>query len=280
MSTTTTAPELTLKISRFIKAPPKRVYDAWSKPEDLMRWMGPGRSYLISATADLRVGGEYHLKMKAYCHENQNGEITDISGVYREVNPHSRLSFTWSWSEEVDAINETLITLDFTEAEGGTQFTLTHTGFKDEESRDAHYGGWSGTLDKLECLSQMQGECGIPGRFSWNELVTSDTAAAKAFYTQLFEWQTSTLSMPNGGEYTIFRQGGEIGGMMQCPSPGMPSHWLPYISVENVDESAAAAVKLGGEIVVDPMDIQVGRIAVIVDPQGAAFGLFKPGPME
>jgi predicted enzyme related to lactoylglutathione lyase/uncharacterized protein YndB with AHSA1/START domain len=276
---TTTAPELTLKISRFIKAPRKRVFDAWTRPDDLMRWMGPGRSYLITATTDLRVGGEYHMKMKAYCHTNQQGEIVDVSGVYKEVKPHSRLSFTWGWTDEVDRINDTLVTLDFAEADGGTQFTLTHTGFRDEESRDGHNQGWCGTIDKLEKLSQMS-VCSTPGTFSWNELVTSDTAAAKTFYTKLFEWETSTMEMPTGGQYTIFRRGGEIGGMMQCPAPGMPSHWLPYITVENVDESAASAVKLGGEIVVDPMDIHVGRIAVIVDPQGAAFGLFKPAPME
>ena len=68
-----------------------------------------------------------------------------------------------------------------------------------------------------------------------------------------------------------------MGGMMKCPHPGLPAHWLAYVNVPDVDAAAAAAAKLGGQIVVPPMDIPtVGRIAVLVDPQGAAIGIFKP----
>jgi predicted enzyme related to lactoylglutathione lyase len=68
-----------------------------------------------------------------------------------------------------------------------------------------------------------------------------------------------------------------VGGMMKCPKPGAPSHWLAYVTVENVDATAEKARKLGAQIVIPPFDVPtVGRIAVLVDPQGASIGLFKP----
>ena len=64
---------------------------------------------------------------------------------------------------------------------------------------------------------------------------------------------------------------------MQCPQQGLPTHWLAYVTVEDVDAASSSAEKLGAKIVVEPQDIpEVGRIAVFVDPQGAALGLFKP----
>ena len=119
--------------------------------------------------------------------------------------------------------------------------------------------------------------CCQPGKFSWNELVTTDVEGATAFYTGLFSWSTA----PFGTEYTLFNKGEQsVGGMMAAPSPGIPAGWLSYITVEDVDAYAAKALTLGGTIRVPAFDIpQVGRIAILVDPQGAAIGIFKPLPM-
>ena len=128
--------------------------------------------------------------------------------------------------------------------------------------------------------------CPQPGEFSWNELVTTDEAAAQKFYTGLFGWTVE----PFGGDkedqaeagddknYNLFKQGDTmVGGLMKCPKPGMPAHWLAYVSGEVVDATAAQAVKLGGQVMMPPFDVpDVGRIAVLKDPQGAAIGLFKP----
>jgi predicted enzyme related to lactoylglutathione lyase len=122
-----------------------------------------------------------------------------------------------------------------------------------------------------------ENECPRPGEFSWNELIAADETAQKKFYTNLFGWQAEPFG---GGEkpYTLFKQGGTmVAGMMQCPQPGSPSHWLAYVTVADVDATADTAKKLGAQIVVAPLDIpEVGRIAVLVDPHGAAIGLFKP----
>ena len=106
--------------------------------------------------------------------------------------------------------------------------------------------------------------------------ISTDVAASKQFYSGLFGWEPATFA--GGAHYTIFKQGETmVGGLMQCPKPGLPSHWLPYVTVEDVDASAAKAKSLGAQVVMEPFDVPtVGRIAVLVDPQGAAIGLFKP----
>ncbi|MGD0614589.1 MAG: VOC family protein [Verrucomicrobiota bacterium] len=115
-----------------------------------------------------------------------------------------------------------------------------------------------------------------PGHVSWNELVTTDLAGAQTFYTGLFGWKAEAFGA--GMDYTLFKKGGTtVGGMMKCPQPGAPAHWLAYVTVGDVDASAAKAGKLGGTVVAPPFDVpEVGRIAVVLDPQGAAIGLFKP----
>ena len=119
--------------------------------------------------------------------------------------------------------------------------------------------------------------CCQPGKFSWNELVTTDVEGATAFYTNLFGWSATPFS----SEYTIFNKADQgVGGMMKAPAPGIPAGWVSYITVEDVDAYAAKAVELGGTIRVPAFDIhEVGRIAILVDPQGAAIGIFKPLPM-
>ena len=67
-----------------------------------------------------------------------------------------------------------------------------------------------------------------------------------------------------------------VGGMMAVPMPGVPPHWLNYVTVESADASAARVTELGGKICKPPFDIpNVGRIAIVQDPQGAFFGLFQ-----
>lgn len=129
------------------------------------------------------------------------------------------------------------------------------------------------TQDNTECGNPMK-----PGDVGWHELATSDTAAAIAFYTKLFGWETEPFPMENG-EYTIFKANGvPFGGVMKAPHEGMPTFWLNYVVVKSVDESIGKARSLGAEVVFEPMDIAgVGRIAVIKDPQGGAIGLHQ-GP--
>lgn len=115
------------------------------------------------------------------------------------------------------------------------------------------------------------------GAFCWNELTTSDTAAATKFYTELFGWTSKILPGPT--PYTQFMRGAvPAGGMLQMSkeSGQMPSHWLVYFAVDDCDDRVNKAKELKGQVRVPPTDIpDVGRFAVIQDPQGAAFSIIK-----
>jgi uncharacterized protein len=125
-------------------------------------------------------------------------------------------------------------------------------------------------------MSKEKERCGKPGLFCWNELATTNVAAATKFYAGLLGWKTQAFG--GGMEYTQFKKGKDMaGGMMKCPKPGVPAHWVPYVIVDNVDATAKKAAKLRGTVLVPPFEVpKVGRIAVLRDPQGAVIGIIKP----
>lgn len=112
------------------------------------------------------------------------------------------------------------------------------------------------------------------GAFSWCELMTSDPEAARKFYGQLLGWELKEGPV-QGIPYTVISTGGqEVGGIASMPpnAPAMPPTWGVYITVEDVDATAEQAVALGGKVLMPPMEIEeVGRFALIQDPQGANF---------
>jgi predicted enzyme related to lactoylglutathione lyase len=117
------------------------------------------------------------------------------------------------------------------------------------------------------------------GTLTWNELLTKDVDRAGKFYTELFGWGSQTTDM---GEfnYTSYMNGERpAGGMMEINQETMgdlPAHWMVYFAVDDCDKTAEKAKSLGANVVVAPQDIpEVGRFAVMVDPQGAAFSIIK-----
>ncbi len=115
------------------------------------------------------------------------------------------------------------------------------------------------------------------GTFCWNECLTTDVEAAKTFYTGLMGWTTREMDMGPAGTYTLFvNNGQEVAGMMKTPQEGMPSTWLSYLAVDDVDASTTKAEQLGAKVCMQPTDIpNVGRFSVLTDPAGAAIALFK-----
>jgi predicted enzyme related to lactoylglutathione lyase len=119
-----------------------------------------------------------------------------------------------------------------------------------------------------------------PGALAWNELLTTDTKLAAEFYSGIFGWTTSAVDMGPAGTYTIFKRTGatrDVAGMMAMPADmkGVPSHWLGYFAVADCDKSAGRASEQRGRVLVPPTDIpNVGRFAVVQDPQGARFAIF------
>lgn len=119
-----------------------------------------------------------------------------------------------------------------------------------------------------------------PGALCWTELTTTDTAAAERFYTQLFGWAPKHSAPSSVMEYTEFSVGGTPSvGMMAKPKDmpaHIPSYWMPYFQVTNVDESASKAKGLGAKLMVPPQDIpNTGHFAIVTDPQGAFFAIFQ-----
>jgi len=121
-----------------------------------------------------------------------------------------------------------------------------------------------------------------PGTFCWPELGTSDTAAAKKFYTGLFGWSADDTPAGPGMTYTMLRLSGkDIGALYELQKDqkeqGVPPHWLSYVSVASSDETARKAKELGGKVLMEPFDVmEHGRMAVIQDPAGATFALWQP----
>jgi predicted enzyme related to lactoylglutathione lyase len=116
-------------------------------------------------------------------------------------------------------------------------------------------------------------------RFVWYELLTTDTAGAKAFYGDVAGWTMQDAPMP-GMTYTLVSAGADqVAGLMATPQElldiGVRPCWTGYVGVANVDASAEEVKRLGGQVRRPPEDIPgVGRFAIIADPQGAVIALF------
>jgi uncharacterized protein len=120
-----------------------------------------------------------------------------------------------------------------------------------------------------------------PGTFAWLELGTSDHDAAKQFYTSLFGWTFNEFPMDEGYSYTIFQKNGKDVAacyklMPDMLANGVPPHWMSYVAVDSADDAANKAKELGGNVMNGPFDVyDMGRMAVMSDPQGAMFSVWQ-----
>ncbi len=117
----------------------------------------------------------------------------------------------------------------------------------------------------------------MPNPFVHVELSTTDVNKAKDFYGKLFDWKLEDMPMP-GMTYTMIGVGeGTGGGLMQQMVPGAPSSWLAYVLVDDIGAATQKAKSLGATIVRDVTEVaDAGWLSIIVDPTGAALGLWKP----
>ena len=150
------APEkmLDLHISRFIRAPREKVYDAFVNPELLAKWKGPRGMSVPEVNVDARPGGKWRLVMVS-----PEGTRMMVGGVFRELRKPERLVYTWQWEQGVLPGVETLIEVDFVAKDGGTELKMHHSGFPASAAgvRDGHAYGWDSTLNKLNDLLDETG---------------------------------------------------------------------------------------------------------------------------
>jgi uncharacterized protein YndB with AHSA1/START domain len=167
-----------IRVKRFINSSPESVFRAWTTPGQIKQWFGPPACRPVDAQIDLRVGGEYRFRILS----EESGELT-VRGEYREITHPSRLVLTWQWEDDPDwAGVESIVTLEATARDGGAEVQVAHDGLPSEVHAERHAHGWSGTLDKLSIRGEVISELCGRDRFVWNELVTTDLNAAKAFY--------------------------------------------------------------------------------------------------
>jgi len=145
-ATASKSEERALVMTRTFDAPRALVFEAWTERQHLERWQGAPQGFTVTVEqSDIRPGGAFRI-----CMRSPEGEDHWLQGVYREVVAPERLVFTHTWLDaERKPTTETLVTITFAERGGKTELTLRQSGFKSEESRAGHEGGWASTFDRL-----------------------------------------------------------------------------------------------------------------------------------
>ena len=137
-------PGYVVRIERTFAAPAEDVFDAWTSPEVMRRWLHPGPDWATpEAEVDLRVGGKVRVAMR-----RPDGSEVEAKGAYTVIDRPHRLVMTWTFGDEPS--NEQLLEVSFTESEGSTTVLLVNTGISTGERRDAQDWGWRGCLYQLE----------------------------------------------------------------------------------------------------------------------------------
>lgn len=201
--------KLCLRLTRVIKAPRAKCFDAWTKPELMAQWFAPGPMTVAEVTADARVGGAYRIVMRGESATGNCGNLA-VSGVYQEIVPHDRITFTWSWPDAGHP--ETTVCVEFRDVAQGTELTLTHHGFEGESIMAQHEQGWAGCLDKLEqCLEDTAEDY-------------AQTMSIAASCEQVFE-ALATVDGPKGWWTSQVSGCAETGGELRFAAKG----WDGYV---------------------------------------------------
>jgi uncharacterized protein YndB with AHSA1/START domain len=129
-------------IVRRVQASPAKVWAAITQPDQMIQWWGPDAGPTLRADVDVRPGGRFSVVFRLL-----NGDEHNPTGIYQEVIPEQKLSFTWDLPGSQEPAS--LVTFLLEPIDGGTELTLLHEHLPDEAERESHEQGWSGLLDKL-----------------------------------------------------------------------------------------------------------------------------------
>jgi uncharacterized protein YndB with AHSA1/START domain len=140
-----TAPEL--RLTRLVPATVEEVFRAWTDPEVMARWWGPGDNAVSHVELDPRPGGSYRLEFASV----QGGTLV-MAGTYIAVEPPRHLSFTWRWEVGGPDDVESRVTVELTPAGEHTELVIVHGGFPDEAAAGPYSWGWDAALPKLVAL--------------------------------------------------------------------------------------------------------------------------------
>lgn len=153
MSTAATAERkgemLKLELRRVIRASRQRVFAAWTHPDELRKWFGPGAIHVAEVDMDARAGGAYHIVMQGTMdNEPKDAELRrGVVGEYTVIVPDELICFTWraEWNDDA----ESLVTVKLRDVEDGTEVVLTHERIVSELTCNGYERGWTSILEKL-----------------------------------------------------------------------------------------------------------------------------------
>ena len=136
-----------LAMVRRLRARPAVLFETIASPDGMASWWGPDDGPVLVAEADVRVGGRFRVRFRML-----DGSEHEAGGEYLEVVVPSRLAMSWRWQAGMEDPGESRVEIDLAAIPEGTELTLTHSRLHDEETRQSHEAGWSGSLDKLARL--------------------------------------------------------------------------------------------------------------------------------
>jgi predicted enzyme related to lactoylglutathione lyase len=198
----------------------------------------------------------------------------DVAGIGPTQSPQQPTAWTmYIGTEDVDALANkvqqaggTVVAPPFDVGDQGRMATF-------QDPSGAFISGWQGKAMRPFLAY-------APNAFGWAELNARGFDKDIPFYESVFGWTHRTSPMGEGQPaYTEFLHGEEsiLGGMEMNPEmpASVPSYWMPYFNVDDLDASYRKALELGGQEMVPPSDMPGGRFAILTDPQGATFGLIR-----
>lgn len=144
MSVGATAGDLTLHLERVLRAPPPFVFRMHADPELFAQWWGPKGFSAPSVELDVRVDGRYRIEMQP-----PQGDRFYLSGEFREVDPPTRLAYTFRWEDPDPDDRETVVVFSLRDLGQSTELTVDQGRFATEERQSLHLQGWTETLDRL-----------------------------------------------------------------------------------------------------------------------------------
>jgi uncharacterized protein len=218
---------------------------------------GPGGTYTMLTVHGKKVAALYEMG-------------TDMKGVPPHWNTYVTVENADAASERAVRLGGKALCPAMDVFDAGRMATL-------EDPTGAVFNVWQ---PKGSIGAELQGE---PNTLAWAELMSHDAMRAKGFYGELFNWIGETTPMA-GTEYTVYKRGDEmLAGMMQMTAEfgDMPSHWMVYLQVDDIEKKVAEAEALGGTVCSPPADVPgIGRFAVMQDPQGAFFSMIQMSEMS
>ena len=144
------------EMTRHIRAPRERVFDAFTDQAALAVWHCPRGMGVVEARADARVGGQYRIVMGG-----RDGSKHIAAGEYQSLDRANFLAYTWWWEAgSMPPELKTLIEVTLTDKDGGTDLHMRHTGFPDTQTRDGHMGGWQSVFNRLNDYLDPEGTAG------------------------------------------------------------------------------------------------------------------------